>query len=122
MKDCYEDLYSWPKWNKRQLKHNLTSVKISNICIEIILRENTMFLYSIKFYNKRYSSKATYKLLYYTTRTNAAKSKNPWQLRSLNIEKKIKKKKRALSLSQVRGHKFQKEAIKFAPLWQVSTM
>ena len=56
-------------------------------------------LYSIKFYNTRYLrylqttlSNATYKLLYYTTRTNATESKNLWQLRSLNIENKEEKK------------------------------
>ena len=51
--------------------------------------QSGFFLYSIKFYNTSYLSNATYKLLYYTTRTNTTESKYLWQLRSLNIEKKI---------------------------------
>ena len=47
------------------------------------------FFYSIKFYDTSYLSNATYKLLYYTTRTKTTESKYLWQLCSLNIEKKF---------------------------------
>ena len=75
------------------------------------------FTYSIKFYNTRYLSYATYKLLYYTAKTNTMENKNLLQLHSLNIEdeffKKTKKELKVyLKLDVVN---FQKEAIKFAP-------
>ena len=64
--------------------------------VEDILRKNIdpdvlhvmryALLYSVKFYNAKYLSNATYKLLYYTIRTDATESKNVLQIRSLNIE------------------------------------
>ena len=68
------------------------------------------YIYAIKFCNTMYSSNATYKLLYHTTKTNTTESKNLWQLQN---KKDIKQNLKSISKSQIRRHKFSKEAIKF---------
>ena len=60
--------------------------------------------------NANAKSNATYKLFYYTARTNTTESKSLWQFRSLNIEKKLHlKEKTKKSLPQIRRHKFYKK-------------